>query len=78
MAIKFIEPVKQDRLSLQAGVALGFEDPRAEEYFLVMGWATETTETPLFTYPVGSVTIDPEATFAHGANKGRRILEQEG
>jgi hypothetical protein len=76
MTVKFTGPsvTKQDRLVIAPTVPTAFEDDHAEEYFVSMGWAEETNEDPVVTYPEGSVNIDPKAIFADGPKKGQFIL----
>lgn len=64
MAIIFKDPVKHGTLSVIPGIALAFEDDRAEEYFVAAGWADVTDKAPKHTYPAGTVVIDPDTVFA--------------
>jgi hypothetical protein len=60
VAIKFSGMTKHGGLSFIPGAALAFEDAGAEDYFVACGWAEVTDETPVYTYPEGSVEIDPD------------------
>lgn len=66
MAIKFKEPVRQSGQQLIPGVSLAFEDANAEAFFVAAGWAEETTEDPVHTYPEGSFEIDPDTRHSNG------------
>lgn len=59
MTLKFTTSVKHDRLEFFPGVALGFEDPRAEAYFTALGWAETTSDGPVRIYSADEVSIDP-------------------
>lgn len=72
MAIMFTGRTKQARLDLAPSVAYAFLDYRAEECFTRAGFADPTDEDPTVTYPVGSLKIDPETTFAGTTT---RVLE---
>lgn len=74
MTIKFHGPgeTKQTGQSFLPGIALAFDDPQAEDFFVAAGWAETTKETPIFTYPEGTVEIDPETVHA---STGVKVLE---
>ena len=76
MAVKFKGPgvTKQDRLIIAPNQAIAFDDDGAEEYFVAIGWAENTDDEPIFTYPEGSVNIDPETVFADGPKKGQLVM----
>lgn len=76
MAVKFLGPgvTKQNRLIIAPQVPTEFEDEHAEDYFIAMGWAEETNETPVVTYPEGSVEIHPLTVYADGDKKGQYVL----
>lgn len=63
-AIKFRFPVKHGTLQFIPNVALAFEDKDAAPYFIAAGFADETDDDPVMTYPQDSVSIDPETVFA--------------
>lgn len=60
MTIKFSSMTKHAAHSFIPGSPLAFEDAGAEDYFRACGWAELTDETPVYTYPEGSIEIDPE------------------
>lgn len=64
MAVKFSGPTKQGVNTFVPGVALAFDDTDAEPYFIAAGWASDTDDAPVMTYPVGTVHIDPGTVFA--------------
>lgn len=59
MAVVFNQAVKHGALQFIPGPAVAFEDSGAEAYFIAMGWADSTNDAPGYTYPEGSVVIDP-------------------
>jgi hypothetical protein len=63
MAVKFNQAVKHGTLQLIPGVAVAFEDPGAEGYFVAAGWAEKTKDKPAHTYPEGSAVVDPLTRF---------------
>lgn len=71
MTIKFTGPTRHGTHTFPPGVALAFEDPGAEEYFCKADFAKESSAEPTFTYPVGSVVIDPETVRA---DNSKRVL----
>lgn len=75
MAIKFNTLTKHGKLQFVPHVAVAFADDQAEEYFVAAGWADKSSEEPHHTFPIGTCKIDPDAVFADGAKKGRKILE---
>lgn len=74
MALKFKETIKHGRETILPGVAVAFEDTNAEPYFSALGWAETTSDAPVHTYSAEAVAIDPDAVFADGPDKGRKIL----
>lgn len=80
MAVEFHSVTKHDKLQIAPSISIAFEDEGAEAYFIAAGWAVETEDEPVMTFPEGSVTIDPETTFGTGAQRGQKVLttEQEG
>jgi hypothetical protein len=68
--------IKQDRLLLAPSVSTAFNDEHAEDYFIAMGWATETNDEPTVTYPEGSVTVDPKVVFGSGEKKGQFVMPE--
>lgn len=64
MALKFNQVVRHDRVQFLPGVAVAFEDPRAEAYFTALGWADPATDAPVYTYTADEVAIDPETRVA--------------
>lgn len=67
--------VKHGRLAFSPGPVYGFEDPAAVQFFVAMGWASETTDPADFDIPAGEITIDADTVFADGPRKGQRVLE---
>ena len=65
MTIKFRHSVKHGVSEYLPTVPLAFEDEHAELYFIAAGFADETPEAPLHTYPEGTVQVDPETVFAN-------------
>lgn len=74
MAVIFKEKVRHGRETILPGVAVAFDDPNADAYFVALGAADETGDTPVHTYPIDAVSIDPETVFADGPNKGRAVI----
>lgn len=60
MAVKFKNVTKHGVENFVPGVALGFEDPDAEPYFIACGWADATNDEPVIVYEAGRVEVDPE------------------
>lgn len=75
MAVEFNQVVKHGRIQFFPGVSVAFEDPRADAYFTTLGWASESSETPVHTYSADEVAIDPETRVAE---TGALVIEQEG
>lgn len=71
MAVKFNQPVKHGSVQLVPGVAVAFEDPDADPYFIAAGWAEATTDDPVFTYTEEQINVDP---LARSAETGGYIL----
>lgn len=75
MAIKFKELIRHGREQLVPGIALGFEDPDAEPYFLAVGWAEETDEEPVRVYSQEEIDIDPLTVYGdEGPKRGQVVL----
>lgn len=74
-SIIFRHAVKHGRHHFLPGVPLAFEDADAAPYFIGAGWADESDQEPVHTYPAGEVDIDPDTVFADGPNKGRKVME---
>lgn len=68
MAVIFKSVVKHGRLQFLPGQPIAFKDARAEEYFVKAGWAEKSSKKAAYTYPKGSVEIDPETVF-NGTDK---------
>ncbi len=68
MAIIFKEPVLHGRIQFLPGVPVAV--PGAEHYFVAAGWASTTTETPVFSY--NDVEYDSNAT-----QDGKLLLPEE-
>lgn len=64
MAVVFNQVVRESRNILLPGVVLAFEDPDAEPYFVAMGWAEASSDTPVMTYSAEEVSVDPMARVA--------------
>ena len=75
MAVKFLSSTKHGTQMFVPGVALAFDDPRAEDYFVAAGFAEMTKEKPAMTYLEGTVEIDPATVFADGPSKGNLVME---
>ena len=75
MAVKFLSPTKHGTQTFVPGVALAFDDARAEDYFVAAGFAEATKDKPAMTYPEGTVEIDPATVFADGPSKGNLVME---
>lgn len=58
MAIKFTAAAKHGTVQFVPGVALAFEDPDAEDYFIEAGWAEATSDEPVHTYDAATVSIE--------------------
>lgn len=76
MAIKLNGITKHRGNIFPAGVSIGFEDPHAEEYCKRLGWATNTDEAPVMTYPEGSFIVDPATVYADGDKKGALVFPE--
>lgn len=74
MAIIFNQSILHDRTRLMPGVALAFEDPDAEGYFVAAGWAEATKKDPVHTYSKDEIVVDPATTHADGPNKGQLVI----
>lgn len=80
MPVKFNHVTKHGKLQIAPSISIAFEDEGAEAYFVAAGFAEETDEEPVMTFPEGSVTVDPETIFGTGDQRGQKVLaaEQEG
>lgn len=83
MAVKFNQVIKEGVHTFVPHTPMAFEDARAEEYFKKAGWAEDTDEEPVMTWPEGTVTHTGEDGEVHNgphpdtvsADTGRRVLE---
>ena len=75
MAVIFNQGVLHDKVFLLPGIALGFEDPDADAYFVNNGWASLTKDTPVFTYNAGAISVDADAVVGTGPNRGQRVMD---
>jgi len=77
MAVKFKGPTKHGVHTFLPGGAVAFKDKHAEDYFVKAGFAEKAgaKDEVAFTYPEGTVEIDPDTVHADGARKGLKVLE---
>lgn len=74
MCIKFLSPTRHGAVTFPPDTALAFEDALAEPYFKEAGFAVDTDDAPVMTYPAGEVMIDPETVFGTGPNVGKLVV----
>jgi hypothetical protein len=63
MAIIFNTPVKEGTNQFLPNIPVAFDDEGAEDYFKAAGWAEDTDQAVVHTFPEGTVTVDPLTRF---------------
>ena len=72
MAVKFKGPTRHGVNTFVPDVSLAFDDTNAEAYFVAAGFADQTSDAPVMTYPEGTVEIDPDTVQA---GTGKLVME---